>query len=283
MIERGTGRVTVGYLYPDQVEGNFHNCYERLWHFDRERPRGKPLINHKLAVAANSGGIAAGRNEIATEFLDNTDDEWLLFLDADMGFAPDTLDRLILAAGNPIERPIVGGLCFAQKVVSNGMDELGTPQQGYYYEPTIYQWAEGGVSAIADYPRDALVQCDATGAACLLIHRSVLETIRGSYEAPFHWFDARAQFGKPWGEDIIFCARAMKHGYPIWVDTAVKTSHKKSIYLTEESVSVLAGLRRDAPEERTFLIVPQDETSEPLAVMPERSLNRKQRRAHARA
>lgn len=237
--------VTVGFLHPSNVESSFHLCWDRLRHFDWNRPSGgAPLIRHVLPCEANSGGITDSRNVVVAQFLDGTDDDWLLWLDADMGFAPDTIDRLILAAGENLERPIVGALCFYQWVVEHGMDPLGAPQAGYAYAPTIFQFVREGsaeTTPLLRYPKDTLVQCAATGSACVLVHRSVFEKMRDEFAGPHHWYSRPVVDGREFGEDLTFCIRAGNCGFPVYVDTAVHTSHKKFVYLTPDAVEQLTG------------------------------------------
>lgn len=120
------------------------------------------------------GHLHAGRNEVARAFLDKSEAEWLFFIDSDMGFAPDTVDRLV-ASADPETRPVVGGLAFAQK--SAGPGPIGARR--FRANPTLYRAAEVdnriGFVPMFDYPPDQLVEVQATGAACLLIHRTVLE------------------------------------------------------------------------------------------------------------
>lgn len=259
--------VTVGVLHPTQFESSYHLCWDRMRHFDWNRPSGgEPLIRHTLPCEANSGGITDSRNIVVAEFLDNTDDDFLLWLDADMGYAPDTIDRLILATGDDLERPIVGGLAFYQYVVTHGMNDLGAPVDGYAYAPTIFQLAAPGsylTAPLLEYPKDALVECAATGSACVLIHRSVFEKMREEFTGPHHWYSRPVVDGREFGEDVTFCHRARNCGFPIFVDTSIKTSHKKFIYLTDETVPALSGGTVKAVEER--------------------SLNRAERRKRARA
>ena len=67
---------------------------------------------HLDAVIAWESGpnISTARNMIVTKFLTEQTAPWLLMADTDMVFAADALDRLI-AAADPAERPVVGGLC----------------------------------------------------------------------------------------------------------------------------------------------------------------------------
>ena len=106
--------------------------------------------------------------------------------------------------------------------------------------PTIYHLAalpSGGFSTVRvlDYPLDALVRCDATGAAFLLIHRAALERIRDhGFNRTFPWFQETENVGQPVGEDITFCLRARQLDIPVHVNAAVKVGHHKSTLLTEE-------------------------------------------------
>lgn len=191
-----------------------------------------------LAQKVGSGRIVEGRNDIVRDFL-ASDSEWLWFVDADMGFAPDTLAGL-LASADPNERPIVGALCFGLKKGAPADWDL----QADFYRmfPTVYVWQERddevGFQVVADYPRDRLVQVSATGAACVLAHRSVLEKIRDRYGEC--WFDlvrhpkGNCGRGTEFGEDLSFFVRVAGVDVPVFVNTAIKTSHDKGgIFLTE--------------------------------------------------
>jgi hypothetical protein len=192
----------------------------------------------ELRKVAGTMGVAAGRNEIAREFLDSTDGEWLWFIDTDMGFAPDTVDRLV-AAADPAERPILGGLCFAIKRQARG----DFYAERFRMAPTVYEYLdlgdEVGFRPILDYKRDTVVQVAGTGAACLLIHRSALERMREAtgpvwFEPISHPTGAKG-LPRVFSEDLSFCVRAAAAGLPVHVDTSVKTTHEKGgVFLDEE-------------------------------------------------
>lgn len=151
--------------------------------------------------------------------------EWILLLDTDMVCPPDTIDRLI-ASADPIERPIVGGLCF-------GYDE--ETRRAF---PTLYlQDEKTGLLMRLDsgYPKDTLCRVSATGTACLLVHRSVFEKIQS--EEPnnqYPWFYEMNDGTNWWGEDVIFCLRSGSLDIPIYVDTSIKVGHRKEIEINEE-------------------------------------------------
>jgi hypothetical protein len=92
---------------------------------------------------------------------------------------------------------------------------------------------EVGFRSRIDYERDALVEVSATGAACLLIHRTVLHRIREKVGP--HWFDPITHpKGTTFSEDLSFCVRVAAVGFPIHVDTRVRTTHDKhGVFLDE--------------------------------------------------
>jgi hypothetical protein len=176
-----------------------------------------------------SAGVVEGRNEATKNFLES-DAEWLWFVDSDMGWDVDALEQLI-AAADPEERPIVGGLCFGFGPITDRIDHAQAVIKRPF--PTIFDFAETDDDCAFrprwGYVPGTVMQCSATGAAMLLIHRSVLEQIGSG------WFD-RMKHPKAkamWGEDTSFCMRAALLGHPVYVHAGVRTSHSKVIFVTE--------------------------------------------------
>lgn len=167
--------------------------------------------------------ISTARNKLCDDFLRGQTAPWLLMCDTDMVLSADVLDQLI-AAADPVERPVVGGLCYSL--------EAGVPK------PTMYELTEkDGRLAFArrtSWPEDRCVQVSATGAACLLMHRDALEAVAkraGDVSAP--WFRETA-IGAPlalMGEDLTFCLRCAAAGVPVHVHTGVKAGHMKTTML----------------------------------------------------
>jgi hypothetical protein len=79
---------------------------------------------------------------------------------------------------------------------------------------------------------NALVQVAGTGAACLLIHRGVLEKVRAEHGDV--WFD-RVTYasGLKVAEDLSFCYRVNSAGFGVFVHTGVRTTHHKAVWLSE--------------------------------------------------
>lgn len=226
------GAVTLAYVHPNDVTHSWHSSMIEMigWDFGHE---GRILEGGRLALKHGAGGLVAARNEAIAKFLSQcTNSDWMFWIDTDMGFAPDTVDRLIEVA-DPQKRPIVGGLCFAQKETTG--DGLG----GYRCEPrvTIFDWVQNEESAgfmgRTRYPANSVIQCSGTGAACILIHRSVLQRIADEF-GPI-WYDRLPNpvTGRMFGEDLSFCIRAQALSIPLFVHTGVKTTHMKSLWLQE--------------------------------------------------
>jgi GT2 family glycosyltransferase len=213
--------VVIGFLHPGMVSAYFTTSLVQMLLYDQGTSR--TVVG--MLQEWSSANVSAARNEIVRRFLERDDRApWLLFIDSDMAWDHDALDRLMIAA-DPETAPIIGGLCF------------GAVRDRLF--PTIYRLTptdDGGLTTtrVGDYPRDRLVPCDATGAAFLLIHRDVLEVMRDrGFNKTFPWFQETELGGLPAGEDLTFCLRARGMGVPIHVDTRVKVGHHKSSLYTE--------------------------------------------------
>lgn len=196
--------VAIAYAHPGTVRAEFADSLFTL--LSRYRVQSR--------ICLGSGPrIATTRNNLVRHFLNDTTAPWLWMLDADMQFTPDCLDRL-LQAGKHYK--VVSGLCFAR----NDSDTV---------YPTLYRRDDDGViQKVPEYPENELIEVDGTGAACLLIHRSVLTEIARKYPEPYVWYEDTAEGGREIGEDITFCLRAKEVGFPVAVHCGVKVGHVKS-------------------------------------------------------
>jgi hypothetical protein len=224
------GGVLVAYCHESRVSHSWHRSLVDLMVYDKVS--GDNLIQSAPFAVACDGphGLVQGRNLAAQHFLDTTDAEWLFWVDTDMGFKPDALQRL-LAAADPVSRPVVGGLCFALKHTRpDGYS--GFVQQPM---PTLFRMARDvdghvGFANRMVYPVDSLVQVAGTGSAFIVIHRSVLEEIRAAQGDV--WYEpVRYEDGRPLSEDLSFCYRVGQLGHQVYVHTGVETTHHKEIWL----------------------------------------------------
>lgn len=248
----GNGKVVFAHIHPaGETSASFEKSKLGLILAEMDRLTLDSGSLGYIPQMAGAGRLGDGRNEVVKGFL-KTDAEWLLFVDSDMGFGPDLLD-LLMSAADPQERPVVGGLAFASRFDSF-TEGHGCAIQ---WQPTLYRRVElpdGQVSYEAgfDYPRDAVIRVDGTGAAVLLIHRMVLESIGADWFTPF----AIGSNKSTAGEDIAFCERLHRAGIPIHVNTAAKTNHHKDVWYGEADY---LDSRRPAASAVTVVIPVKDE------------------------
>ena len=220
--------VTIAYVHDKEVAHSWHRSVTDLLLNDISTT-GRVMRGGFIAVRYSTGGIVAARNSAVDSFMTQRDSDWLFWVDTDMGFAVDTLERLI-AAADPVERPIMGALAFASREIrADGLN-------GYWTQPipTVMDWVtnpdgEQGFLARFGYERDTVVRCSGTGSACILIHRSVFETVGPDPYTPLR----NPSSGEILGEDLSFCAKAATFDIPIHVHTGVPTSHLKPVWMAE--------------------------------------------------
>jgi GT2 family glycosyltransferase len=220
--------VVISYVHPGWVTHTFMQSL--LLVLDHDRKSEHPAVGGLMPVQFRPAGITEARNDAVDAFLAG-DGEWLWFVDTDMGFRPDALQRL-LAAADPSERPVVGALCYA--ALAEAPDGMG----GYVTRvvPTLYGWAQDAkVFTEWEGPvPSGLLRVAGTGAACLLVHRSALERVDDGA-----WFDPIIDgTGARVSEDLSFCWRLMGAGVPVHVDTRVPTNHQKQFWINGSSHGV---------------------------------------------
>lgn len=243
------GLVSAAWLHPGQVSHVFMESMKELAVYDAcHNRRMRSHAYAEIKIRCGAGGLVSCRNKVVTRFLDESPAEWLFMVDADMGFAHDTVDRLVDAA-DAETRPMVGGLCFAGAMV--GESSFGGFRS--IAMPTVYDWLETPEQALfaprLDYERDALVSCNGTGAACVLMHRSLLESMRAEFGDNWYKPVSHPKFGTTYGEDLSFCMKAQRLGAPIFVHTGVRTTHDKGFAFLDEDYFLAQQGRVEAARE----------------------------------
>lgn len=213
-----TSGVVVAYLHRDDHQlPAFGVCMNSLLLWDARTTR-RVTDHGDLITLASGPRIASSRNAVVDAFL-ALDAEWLWLVDDDMVFPADVLDRYMEHA-DAVKVPILGGLAFA----------VG---HGGRLTPTLYRKTEDDIEPVWNYPPDALCKVDATGAACLLVHRTVLTAMLVKYHQDAYPFfkevsEPRADGSyKELGEDVVFCLRARQLGFPVHVHTGILVEHGK--------------------------------------------------------
>lgn len=183
--------------------------------------------------------LSHARNTATAAFL-SSESDWLLWIDSDIGFPEDALEKL-LSVADPETAPIVGALCFIEGDYTH--DRMGGLRSSI--GPTLYDWSwvepHSGMPGAykmtmrTEWAPDQVTRVGATGTGMLLTHRSVYERISAWLQeqgAPPHiWFERiPGPDGELCGEDVSFCLRAHQVDLPVLVHTGVITSHQKAVW-----------------------------------------------------
>lgn len=243
--KRAPAKVAIAYVHGQEVAHSWHQSLMSMIAHDVANNQ-RVIGGGWLATKYGTGGIVTARNDTISQFLRMDHVDWLMWIDTDMGFEANAVDRLMDVA-DPESAPIVGGLCFAMREV--GADGVG----GMLVQPapTIFDWMKNvapdgtevsGYTTVRDYPRDQLFQCAATGSAFILIHKSVFVKMRAEFGSS--WYSAvRNSTSGAWvSEDLSFCMRANALEIPVHVHSGVKTTHLKHLWLDERLVDRLEPL-----------------------------------------
>ena len=261
-------RVLLAYVHSGEtVAYSWHESMMGLaFHFVQSEHFGA-----KLPIRYGTGGLVQARNKAVDILLEQNELDWLFWIDTDMGFEPSIVDDLMVHA-DPLERPVVGALCF----INHEVHDDGYNGSATMPKPTIFNWAKNpdgttGFVPNMHYQRDALVKCDATGSAAVVIHRSVFEKIRDRNGGNYYGHIALPDEDVPLSEDLSFCVRCVEEDVPIHIATGVKTTHYKPRWLSERDLD-MAMLAHEAEQAKGSSGVV------PINHRP----NREQRRAEAK-
>ena len=175
-------------------------------------------------LAVKSGSlIYTSRNSLATRSMSNEFD-YVFWLDSDMVFAPDTLERMMktLTENN---YDMVTGLYFRRvppysPVLFDQLDMDGE----------ICYWSE--FKEIPDRP----FEVGGCGFGCVLMKTDI-------------FFDVQGRFGQMFapiannGEDIAFCWRARQCGYHIYCDPSILCGHVGYSVVDDQFFKLYGGKR----------------------------------------
>lgn len=184
-------------------------------------------IDHGILSMSNQSLITRGRSKMANFFLNNTEYEYLFFLDSDIGF--DSNDVLKL-------------LSHKKDIVSGAYPMKSIPLEWNF-----------SLSQNGKREND-LVAIDRIGIGFTLIHRNVFESLIKKYgeelkfipresktevltkkelNNSYHFFSELKYQNTYLPEDLSFFERAKSCGFQPWMDVSINLSHVGS-YVFEE-------------------------------------------------
>lgn len=160
------------------------------------------------------------RNMLANTAL-HSDADRVLWLDSDMVFEPDIVERL--GADIDDEHQFVAGLYFTRKAplhpcVYSVVEDVSTDPEKVVPHTIAYD----------DYPRDALFEIGGCGFGAVMMTAGLLRRVCMAYPQPFY-----PLLG--FGEDFSFCLRARQLGFKLWCDSRVKVGHAGVSIINEDT------------------------------------------------
>lgn len=242
-------KVYMGLTHPGMIHFPFFNAMWTTHCQDREQ-RGV-LAAGPLAAEGHYAPDQA--NKLVESFLAMPDGEWLWFVEYDHTFDVRVLYTLLDIA-DPKTRPIVGALYFVH------LDNPDPTAQHHRVGPVfLVARSDGLYGTVEDIKLGKLYKVDVTGLGCTLVHRSVFETMRACYLAPWHWFGHDQGPDCVFGHDVTFFRRVGACGIPVFGYTGIVLPHIKKMNLGvaefEAYEQEAARGRTDSVEDRERAVV----------------------------
>jgi len=226
-------KVVIGWCDPGQVDGVFAADLAAL---AGRRHRQIDMVMRMEGSAL----VSRSRNELVRQFLDGSAAEWLWMLDADHSFSVEDFDRLCATADRDTA-PMVAGVYFGGWRTDLWLAPVPLIFRKVSQAP---EW-----QPIWDYAHNQIIEVDAAGTGCILVHRRVLQNLREN--APENlgpnwcWFLDGPVNGRWIGEDLIFSERVKAAGFPIVAHTGVQLRHRKSVWIGEAQYAWLVNQQPD--------------------------------------
>jgi hypothetical protein len=206
---------------------------------------GRLGFNVGLFTAAHDSLITRSRNTLVKSFLDATAATHLLFVDADIGFEPDAVQRMLA-----FDEDVVAGMypikvvdwSKMSGVVRPGMSEQMLRESGMHFV---------GVPCTGEdrEEKGAFVTGRYAGTGFMLIKRNAIKRLIHAYPETryrtMQTYPARKEEGSPFynlfdcmidpetgvylSEDFTFCHRFRQIGGKVWLDTDSRLRHVGSM------------------------------------------------------
>lgn len=183
------------------------------------------LFCQSLALLKRAGDTVVGfevgslvynaRNNLARQAI-KSEADFVLWLDSDMVFGPDLLQRMLKVCQDE-HIDFLTGLCFRRKPPYTPclFDRLEKVDKGASY------------TALMSVP-DGRFNVGGCGFAGVLMSTDVLLSVAAKFNG--RMFDPMDGFG----EDVSFCWRARQCGYDIWCDSEIELGHVGNCIVTRK-------------------------------------------------
>lgn len=146
----------------------------------------------------------------------------ILWLDSDMDFAPDLMNKLMQDM-DELNCDIVSGLYFKRRAP---VEPVCYKEVGYFHSEELNEVTPIAIP-YSDYPRDQVFEVQGCGFGGVLMTVDIAEKVEKKYGVPFAPIIG-------FGEDLSFCLRARDLGAKIYCDSRIKLGHVGLGTITEE-------------------------------------------------
>lgn len=191
----------------DEVKAHFAECLVGL-----RTPVGTEIL---FCVGSL---IYDARNKLAKRAVDGGFTH-VLWIDSDMTFEPDTLERMIASMGD--DKDVLTALCFGRK---DPFPPCVYSKCSIIPEGQVYRLDVQYVQSIPE----GVFPVEGCGLAGVLMKTDVLAEIVNKGVMPFSPI-----YGL--GEDLSFCARLNNIGKKIWCDPSIQFGHVSSVVIGGQS------------------------------------------------
>lgn len=175
----------------------------------------KPTFQY---ITADNGPIDTLRNDIV-EKAQNVSATKLIMMDVDQVYDLKTITKLL----------------------AHNLSVVGAKVHRRYppFDPIIMKITDKGYLPIEDYEDGALVECDATGAGCIMYDMEIFRKL------PYPWFkfQKHPSNGMVIGEDVGLCQDLKAKGYKIYVDTSIEIGHLTTMVVNKATHNLYKAMK----------------------------------------
>jgi hypothetical protein len=208
-------KICIGWCDNGVVEGRFMSG---ITNTIIDAPKHK--LNIVNTIRVNGNQIARQRQSLWDFWANNSDSEWLLWVDSDIILTIDVLKTLWDAADKK-DKPVVTGLYF----VSNQNEQS-------LMEPVPAIYMETGdpfrTNIIHPYPENQLIPVDIAGFGLMLMHRSIIDPVKKAAGDLSVFGENQQAADKFVSEDVSFCRNLKKAGIQLYAHTGANVQHMKT-------------------------------------------------------
>jgi predicted glycosyltransferase involved in capsule biosynthesis len=162
------------------------------------------------------GSLISIQRQSVSKSFEDSDSDWILFLDSDIYVTPEMIKKLFDHA-NEKNIPVLSGVYF---LMMNPNDSLPVPAPAFFNFSS-----DNSLIAESIIPHDQLIKIDASGLGMCLIHKSVFLKLKEKYPDS-NYFNMDFN-GKQIGEDLSFFLKLKELQIPVHVHTGINPQHIK--------------------------------------------------------